>query len=360
MLDKFKKRARGIGKAIVMSAALPLVGIPATAMPLSSVLVYEAIFGRRSETEPWMEFHHEDYGISLDRSDFYEENGTHIAGYKYSKPTKKPKGVVIIAHGFTGGGHNKYMPFIDVFTSNGYRVFSYDAKGNDKSEGKSIGGFPQGVIDLDYAIRHVRKIPEYQGLPIMLFGHSWGAYSVGNVLNVQGDIACAVMVAGFNEGQDMISYRSGQLIGGLSEGIGAYIDIYEKLKFGDKITLKSATEGLKSTKAGIMIIHAKDDTVVPTECGYDKFYEEFKDDPRFEFVLLDSGGHSYPFYSKRAYEYNEYINNLYSEYLRVNALHNTKQSKATFMEQNLDKKRCFEPDKALMKRIIKMYDRYAK
>ncbi len=359
-MDEKSKKARGIGKAIALGALGTLVGLPASAMPISTVLIYEAIFGRRSETEPWMEFHHEDYGISLDRSDFYEDNGTHIAGYKYSKPTKRPKGVVIIAHGLTGGGHNKYMPFIDVFTSNGYRVFSYDVKGNDKSEGKGMGGFPQGVIDLDYAIRHARKIPEYKGLPIMLFGHSWGAYSVGNVLNIQPNVACAVMVAGFNEGQDMIAYRSGQIIGPLSEGLGAYIDMYERLKFGDRITLKSAIDGLRATKAGIMIIHSKDDEVVPTECGYDKFYVEFADDKRFEFVLLDGKGHAYPFYSQRAYEYNEHLNELYYEYLKVNKKRNTKKNKAEFMQENLDKKRCFEPDKALMKKIIKMYDRYSK
>ena len=56
------------------------------------------------------------------------------------------------------------MPFIDCFTENGYYVFAYDAQGNDGSEGKSISGLPQGIIDLDNAISYAKSLEEYNSI----------------------------------------------------------------------------------------------------------------------------------------------------------------------------------------------------
>lgn len=64
-------------------------------------------------------------------------------------------GIIIMAHGFGGGGHNSYMDCADYFVNHGYLVFAYDATGNDESGGEGVGGLPQGVIDLDYAITFV-------------------------------------------------------------------------------------------------------------------------------------------------------------------------------------------------------------
>ncbi|GFI19069.1 hypothetical protein IMSAGC009_04249 [Lachnospiraceae bacterium] len=88
----------------------------------------------------------------------------------------------VMAHVFGGGGHNSYMDCVNYFACHGYYVFSYDATGNDESEGEGVGGLPQGVIDLDYAITFVEESGKFPSLPIVLFGHSWGGYSVSSVL----------------------------------------------------------------------------------------------------------------------------------------------------------------------------------
>lgn len=75
-----------------------------------------------------MQFSAEGYeNLEMKRSDF-RSWGVTLASYKYSKNNQEVKGVVVIAHGLGGGGHNTYMPFIDYFTSNGYYVFAYDAR----------------------------------------------------------------------------------------------------------------------------------------------------------------------------------------------------------------------------------------
>ena len=178
-------------------------------MPVLTVIVYQDNFGTRFETAEWMAYSVNDFeGLKVEECVFPSNNGQLLAGYQYSKEDQQIKGVLVIAHGLGGGGHNTYMDIADYFTSNGYLVFAYDATGNDKSEGDSVEGLPQGVIDLDYALRYVKQVDEYQDLPIVLFGHSWGGYSVGNVLNCHPDVKAAVLVAGFDRSTDYLNSRA--------------------------------------------------------------------------------------------------------------------------------------------------------
>ena len=279
----------------VIAIVAAFVSITLIVMPVSTIIVYEAIFSTRYETLDWMSFSVQDYeGLQMQRSDF-ESGGVTLAGYKYSKQASDVKGVVIIAHGMGGGGQNAYMPFADCFTSAGYLVFAYDARGNDNSGGDSVEGLPQGVMDLDSAICHVKQIKEYSGLPIMLFGHSWGGYSVGNVLCLHPDVSAAVIIAGFNESEDMLEYQSIQRVGAVAKLNMPYLDLYERIKFGGKYADISALEGMEQSEARVMIVHSQNDATVPVQYGYDKFYEQFGDNDRFSFVLYEDRGHDYLF-----------------------------------------------------------------
>ena len=356
---KKTKARRPKRKAILISVFCTVIGIPLILIPILTVIVYESVFGARYETAPYLEFSVEEFeGLCVNRSDFSEENGTQIAGYKYYREGQDAKGVVIVAHGLGGGGHNSYMPFIDYFTRSGYYVFAYDARGNDNSEGKSIEGLPQGIIDLDLAISHAQG--EYEGLPILLFGHSWGAYSVGNVLSFHPEVKGAVIVSGFNESEDMLLWHSKKYVGAFAEVLFSYVELYERVKFGKELSSLSAIDGLKSTDAQIMIVHSKDDKTVPIEYGYDKFYAQFANNERFEFVLYEDKGHSYLFYSEDSYEYREQINEAYLEYLSKIGEEPSEENKSAFMLESLDKSKCFAPDEALMTEIIEMYDNACK
>ena len=352
------RKAKGKAKAIIISVICVILSVPLIILPVTTVIVYELIFGERYETASWLEFSVEDYeGLQMERSDFQSEDVT-LAGYKYSKANQEVKGVVVIAHGLGGGGHNTYMPFVDYFTSNGYYVFAYDARGNDNSGGDSVGGLPQGIICLDNALHHVGSIEEYQDLPITLFGHSWGGYSVGNVLYMHPEIKAAVIVAGFNESEDLLEYQGQQMAGAGANILMPYLKLYERIKFGKEFTAVSALQGLGKTEAGIMIVHSKDDTTVPTKYGYDKFYEAFGNSDRFEFVLYEDKGHDYLFYSEAAWAYREQLNADYKSYVEDNGREYSAETKEEFMNGYLDKKQCFEPDPVLMEQILNMFDTY--
>ena len=95
----------------------------------------------------------------MEEDAFASRQGQMLRGYHYTKEGELPKGLVVLSHGLGGGGQNSYMDVADYLTDHGYAVFAYDVTGNDKSEGESIRGIPQGVTDLDYALQHIMKKP---------------------------------------------------------------------------------------------------------------------------------------------------------------------------------------------------------
>lgn len=261
-------------------------------MPLITVHIYKMNFDQRFGSYKWDTSVVLQYdGLQMEECYFQSNLGQTLAGAKYSREMDAPKGVIVMAHGFGGGGHTGYLKYVDYFTANGYLVFAYDATGNDKSEGDVVGGLPQGVIDLDYALDYVANLPEYDGLPVALFGHSWGAYSVGSVLNVHPEVRAVVMEAGFNASMDMIEQEGRLIAEDYVKLLLPYVRVYEWIKYG-KYAGFSALEGFENSDAGVMILHGGLDRTVLAENGYDKFYEAYGDSDRFEFLWFENGGHN--------------------------------------------------------------------
>ena len=137
-----KSKRLSKGKIILITVICALVVLPILLLPFSSVIVYESIFAGRQQTASHLVISHEDFeGLNVERSDFLANDGTRLAGFKYSRSDiGTPLGVIVISHGFGSGGHNKFIPYIDEFTKNGFLVFAYDAHGSDLSDGDSRKG----------------------------------------------------------------------------------------------------------------------------------------------------------------------------------------------------------------------------
>lgn len=356
-MENMKEKRGRNRKKIVLTAVLCIAALFfLVLMPVLTVLVYHDNFGGRFETADWMAYSVSDFeGLEVTECTFPSNDGQLLAGYHYNKENQQIKGVVVLAHGFGGGGHNTYMDIADYFTSNGYLVFAYDATGNDKSEGDSVGGLPQGVIDLDYALRYVKQAEEYRDLPIVLFGHSWGGYSVGAVLNCHPDVKAVVLLAGFNCSADLMEQQGESMAGPSIKLFMPYFSLYERIKFG-KYAGYSAMGGFENSDAGVMILQSRDDPVVLPENGYEKFYQVYGGNPRFRFIEYEDRGHSGVLFSERAQEYERQLDEKYTAYVEANGGEYTAEIKAEFMKKNLDKKKCYEFDNDLMRQIVEFYD----
>ena len=336
---------------------------------IGMLAAYKSNFCKRFTTYEPKKLYIEDYtGLSRTRYQFKSNKGQTLTGYLYKIGNDTKKGIVVVAHGFSGGGHNSYMDCINHFAKNGYFVFAYDATGNDESEGLGkdgiVGGMPQGVIDLDHAISFIEDSGNFPVLPIMLFGHSWGGFSVSSVLAYHPEVKAVAEVAGFNTSVGMFEAGGKKVAGGAVKLFLPFYVVFEAAKYG-KYAFASGVKGFKASDAKIMVIHSKNDTTVPPSYGYNIYYKKFKDNPRFTFVLSEDKGHSFILRSQKGIDYindfnekfDEYFSSLDYDYKDKKNQERFIKEKAEYLNKNIDREIwCHTPNEELLDQIVAMYD----
>lgn len=330
-----------------------------------SVRIYNGNFNKRFESyEPLMLYVDDFDGLQRTQYEFFSDKGQKLTGYMYSSGENQ-RGIIVMAHGFGGGGHNSYMDCANFFAHNGYYVFAYDATGNDESEGEGVGGIPQGAADLNYAISFVEESGNFPDLPIALFGHSWGGYSVCSVLTYHPEVKAVIECSGFNSSSDMFEAE-----GKKQAGYGIYlmmpfVKLYERIKYGGYAS-NTAMDGFLKSEADVLIVHSADDNTVPVEYGFDIYYEKYKSDPRFSFIRFEDKGHNY------VYDDMTYINEFNAAFDRwletldydYNAEENRERfssDKAEYIHKNLDRdKWCNMLNLELFESFVSFYDEHLK
>ena len=301
-----------------------------------SVFLYRRYFGSRYTTKEALAYRLEDFpGLMREKYEFPSNKGQLLTGYRYYRESETVKGVVVIAHGL-GGGHNSYMDCANYFTQHGYDVFAYDVTGNDESEGSSVNGLPQGVIDLHYTISFLESQEVFQELPIMLFGHSWGGYSVCNVLNQHPEVKAVVSMAGFNRSSDMIQSGGESFVGKFINVLLPYIRLYETVRFG-KYATQTAMDGFAHSNAAVFVIHSGNDDVVPKKFGYDIYYKTYGDSPRFLFLSDPEKGHNRLYYSDAAITYLNRFNSDFADRFQASGEELTPEKWAEYVREHLDR-----------------------
>jgi hypothetical protein len=328
-----------------------------------SVRIYSQNFNSRFESyEPLMLYVDDFEGLQRTQYQFPSDQGQMLTGYLYSAGENQ-RGIVVVAHGFGGGGHNSKMDCANYFAQNGYYVFAYDATGNDESEGDGVGGLPQGVIDLDYALSFVEESGNFPDLPVVLFGHSWGGYCVCNVLTYHPEVKAVIACSGFNSSSDLIEAYGKKQVGDAVYLMLPFVKLHEYIKYG-KYASNTALDGFEATEADIMIVHSADDVVVPIEYGYDIYYDKYKNDSRFSFIRLENNGHNYV-YDDMTYinefntEFDKWIETLDYDYNATENKERFAADKADYIQHNLNREKwCNKIDTELFDKFVNFYDEH--
>lgn len=319
--------------------------------PIITLVIYNGEFGHRYEERRYESYRVENFkGLQVERCSIVADKGHHLAGYKYSKEGKCPKALVVVVHGMCGS-HKNYLDICNYFVSNDYAVFSYDATGSGESEGKKVGGFAQGLADLDYVLNYVKTLPEYAGLPIMLIGHSWGAFCVTNILNFHPDIKAVVSVSGFDTSAALLEQYTEVNIGKAATLLMPYIRLYERIFWG-KYATTSACQGFVNSRAKVMVIHSTDDPTVFPRVGYDRYYERFAEDDRFVFKLYTDRGHSYPVNSDAGRACRTKIKEGYFAVVKEKG----EAAGEAYIQAHMEREGCMELDEPLMKEVLALYE----
>jgi alpha-beta hydrolase superfamily lysophospholipase len=101
--------------------------------------------------------------------------------YQYWMPQLTPRAVILVVHG-AAEHSGRYQHFAEHFTSDGYAVAALDQIGHGQSDGDSAHAnrFDDHITTLDNFLGQVQQ--DFQGLPIVLFGHSMGGLIASNYL----------------------------------------------------------------------------------------------------------------------------------------------------------------------------------
>lgn len=260
--------------------------------------------------------HFEDYP-SLVRSS-YETiyDGYKIKGYIYQdKNIEKFKGFIILSHGLFGT-HLQYLVDVNYLTKEGYQVLCYDQFGVGESEGESQVSLYHGILVLDCVINDVEKRNIHHNLPLILYGHSWGAYCSLGVLKNHDEIKKAVL----RSGPVKPSYAGLSILKTQSKFLYHYLKPSLPFCLG-LITSFQATKDCvkhlsKNKNTKILIVYSENDPMVNLKNSQYYYFKKHKNDNVTLFLTKD-GLHnsiiteeSYAKFVNKAKEYKNMMKNL--------------------------------------------------
>ena len=218
------------------------------------------------------------------REELYFYSGKNrLQGFIYGGENNK--GLVVIVHGIKSYADENYR-MIMFLVKNGWRVFAYNATGVDGSEGHSMLGLSQGVIDLESALAFIKNKNELKNLPVMLLGYSWGGYSVCAILNFYNRVNAVISLSGFNSIKDITEKQSVDAAGGIYYVFSPQIIAIEKQLFGN-LTKLTAVDGINKSLIPVMIITCSADNVVPANTISIYAYRKNISNPNAEYIYLD-------------------------------------------------------------------------
>lgn len=268
------------------------------------------------------------------------------------------KGLVVISHGHSRGAE-RYLSETMYFVDNGYMVFAFDGTGCHRSEGKNQVGISKPVLDLDCALTYIEKQPEFQNLPILLYGHSQGGYAVTSVLNYDHNIAAVVSVAGFNKPVRMIlEWGKNNILGKFMYLEVPYAYIYQKVLFGKNAFL-SAVNGINKSSVPVLIVHGTGDTVIGYNTASIISYKKYIKNANVEYITRDKNGQNGHSNLVKSLKANKYTSKTVKEYRKIMEKYDKKVPKKIEKSfyKSIDKYKSNELDESFMEEVLDFYKR---
>jgi len=292
-----------VGTVLILFIILPMT---------ITIVVYNHTFGRRAESPQYRAFlrYGDVYGYPK-RIVHFPSGRNMLTGFIYGE--ENYKGLVVVSHSF-GDGAEGYFNVIRYFVDKGWRVFAYDKTGSHSSEGNRTRGLTQSALDLDAALNFITK--QEWGLPIMLFGHSWGGFAATAVLNFDHQINAVVSLAGYNRPIRVLHDTSRRIIGRAGTLAYPYLWVYQRLLFGRNAGL-SAVDGINKTDTPVKIIHGREDWLILYDSAGTIAYRDSITNPNVIFVTHYSHYHNCHMNLLMTADASAYVNELNQEFIEL-------------------------------------------
>ncbi len=246
------------------------------------------LFGKRCDGDEKLKyFTHEDFeSLKAMKIEFNNKNGTTLRGAIYAKAgVQQPEALIIFSHGM-GGGHLSYMTEINTLAQSGFAVLAYDNAGTFESDGEKLGGFSAGPDALRAALTFVQNHPTLSKMKKVLMGHSWGGYSVCQVLGDENiDVNCAVTFGAPESGFAV----SSAVLGEKFKFLIPLVKLVFCMKEGKQAAITSSECVEKASDIPVLLLHGKKDHIVTPNISA---AEAAKNLPNATSVLFDGRFHN--------------------------------------------------------------------
>ncbi len=302
-------------KKLVLQTGLSLGAI------IASKKLYDTIFQRLKRPDyaltPGL-YDYARYGYLLPRElIMFPSKRVNLEGYYY--PAQNSLGLILFVHGFKSGADD-YLPIYYYLVKNGFSVFSYDGRGVYSSEGKSMVGFCQTLIDCESAVTFLQKDKRFKKMPLFLLGHSCGGYAVNSVLALKKGIKACASIASVNNAYTIVLEKGYQYGGDIaSEGFPKeFLNTYQRLLFG-KYTEYSSLQGLNSVKIPMLVAHGMSDETIDYKtqsliCHKDDFKNP---NVQLYYGVANQGGHDSIWHSAQSNDYQQEVDEHLKEMKRA-------------------------------------------
>lgn len=278
-----------------------------------------------------------------------------LQGYLYK--TENPKGLIIMSHG-VGCGAERYLSTALYFVDNGYQVFAYDNTACYNSEGQNSIGLVQSVYDLDAALTFIENKEEFNKLPLLLYGHSWGGYAVTSILNYEHNVDAVVSVAGFNRPFEMSCEWGERILGKIIYIEFPFLYLYQYALFGDDLKL-SAVNGINNTDIPVLLVHGNKDEVISIDGEATVNFKDKIINPNVEYKIYKNEGnntHNTIYQDISATKYKEEIR------CEIEELKDTYNGKipadvALYFDKNIDNKLASKVNEEFLDEVLEFYQK---
>ncbi len=288
---KPKKGALAMVLKVVFVLFFGLLGWTVVFPLLGAWAVNKFVFGKR--VDPMLNtLTYDDYKDVMDRQRMQFRSGRNtLVGYRYTRKGEgSGKALVIVSHGI-GCNMDGYLNRTAWFVARGYEVFTFDMTGTCLSEGKGLGGLMQSKIDLHNAIEFCKTRREFEGLPILVYGHSWSGFAAANMLNYgHRELTAVASLSGFNDTWGIMSLHARRYVGGLAVLLKPWNRLLEKIVYG-KDADGDGVSGVNAYGGPVLIAHSTDDPTVPIASSVYVHRDEITD-PYAEYLLYTDRGHT--------------------------------------------------------------------
>lgn len=230
---------------------------------LLAASVEKVAFGKRCEGNPLLQYFTAADFENLDAEPvaFQGNRGQTLRGNLYKEHGKTAfSALLIFVHGM-GGGHLSYTTELDFFAKHGFLVLGYDNTGTMASDGKSLVGMPQAVSDVKSALQFAKTDPRTKDLPILLVGHSWGAYAVCRAAK-DADVKGVLAFSAPDDVPELLCAQGAAQTGKNLGFLKPFLRFYARLRFGGAAA-KRTSALLSECTVPVLLLHGEKDAVVP-------------------------------------------------------------------------------------------------